>query len=285
MKRKLMYAISEDWFFCSHFLERALAARDLGYDVVVMARERAHGQKIRAAGFRLLPLNFDRCSVNPLKGLVLLLRIYLAYRRERPDVLHRLASKPILYGSLAAVFLRRKPVIVNGLLGMGYVFSSPQRLARLLRPFLRLAYRLFLNLRRSRVILSELQIRGARLARYAVGRIMRWADRECFLKAVDRRIVETLIPGFKSSAHLAKYDFAVEALINSRFEGLPLLKLTDPLRDGGAARQFQRHKALFRYPYRVLICVPRLRMGGADKVAANLAHALSNLYRPKDDLL
>ncbi len=93
MKPKLMYVISEDWFFCSHFLERALAARDAGYDVVVMARERAHGQKIRAAGFRLLPVNFDRRSINPVKELMLLLRIYLAYRRERPDVLHHIACR------------------------------------------------------------------------------------------------------------------------------------------------------------------------------------------------
>src|SRR5260221_10954303 len=80
-KPKLMYVISEDWFFCSHFLERALAARDAGYDVVVMTRERTHGRKIRAAGIRLLPVNFDRRSINPLKELASLLRIYLAYRR------------------------------------------------------------------------------------------------------------------------------------------------------------------------------------------------------------
>jgi hypothetical protein len=122
---------------------------------------------------------------------------------------------------------------------------------------------------------------GARLVRYAVGRIVRWADRESLVKDADRRIVENLIPGFKSVSHLAKYDFAVEALINSRFEGLPILRMVKSHRDRDAARQFERHKALFRHPYRVLICVPWLRTGGADKVAANLAHALSNLYGPK----
>jgi glycosyltransferase involved in cell wall biosynthesis len=155
MKPKLMYVISEDWFFCSHFLERALAAREAGYEVVVMTHERAHGQKIRAAGFRLLPVNFDRRSINPVKALVSLVRIYLAYRRERPDVLHHIAAKPVLYGSLAAIFLRRKPAIVNALVGMGYVFSSRQPLARLLRPGLRLGYRLLLNPRRSRVIFEN----------------------------------------------------------------------------------------------------------------------------------
>jgi glycosyltransferase involved in cell wall biosynthesis len=154
-KPKLIYVITEDWFFCSHFLERALAARDAGYDVVVMARERAHGLKIRAAGFRLLPVDFDRRSINPVKELVLLLRIYLAYRRERPDVLHHIASKPVLYGSLAALFFHRKLAIVNAPVGMGYVFCSGERLARLLRPLLRLGYRLLLNPRRSQVIFEN----------------------------------------------------------------------------------------------------------------------------------
>jgi glycosyltransferase involved in cell wall biosynthesis len=120
-----------------------------------MARERAHGAKIRSAGLRLLPVNFSRCSINPIKEMVLLLRICLAYRRERPDVLHHVASKPILYGTLAAIASLRNPAIVNAPVGMGYVFSSKQRLARLLRPFLRLAYRFLLNPRGSRVIFEN----------------------------------------------------------------------------------------------------------------------------------
>jgi glycosyltransferase involved in cell wall biosynthesis len=155
MMPKLMYVISEDWFFCSHFLERAVAAQAAGYDVAVMTREQAHGEKIRAAGIRLLPMNFNRSSVNPASELLSLLRIWLACRRERPDVLHHVAAKAIFYGSLAALLLRHRPAIVNAPVGMGYVFSSEQMMARLLRPCFRLAYRLLLNPRRSRVIFEN----------------------------------------------------------------------------------------------------------------------------------
>jgi glycosyltransferase involved in cell wall biosynthesis len=155
MKHKLIYVTSEDWFFCSHFLERALAARDAGYEVLVMTRERAHGETIRAAGIRLLPVNFSRRSINPVNELMSLLRIYLAYRRERPDVLHHVAAKAIFYGSVAALFLSRKLAIVNAPIGMGYVFSSREWLAQLLRPLIRLGYRFLLNPRRSRVIFEN----------------------------------------------------------------------------------------------------------------------------------
>jgi len=51
--------------------------------------------------------------------------------------------------------LRRKPAIVNAPVGLGYVFSSRDRLARLLRPCLHFAYRLLLNPRHSRVIFEN----------------------------------------------------------------------------------------------------------------------------------
>jgi glycosyltransferase involved in cell wall biosynthesis len=155
MTPRLMYVISEDWFFCSHFLDRAVAARQAGYDVAVMTRERAHGGKIRAAGIRLLPMNFNRRSINPLSEFLSLLKIWFACRREQPHVLHHVAAKAIFYGSLAALMSRHRPAIVNAPVGMGYVFSSEDWLARLLRPCLRLGYRLLLNPRRSRVIFEN----------------------------------------------------------------------------------------------------------------------------------
>ena len=109
MKPKLMYVISEDRFFCSHFLERAVAAREAGYDVAVMTCERAHGEKIRAAGLRLLPVDFSRGGCNPVAALVTFLKICLVYRRERPDVVHHVGAQAIVPGSLAARLLRCRP--------------------------------------------------------------------------------------------------------------------------------------------------------------------------------
>jgi glycosyltransferase involved in cell wall biosynthesis len=70
-------------------------------------------------------------------------------------VLHHVAAKAIFYGSLAALMSPHRPAIVNAPVGMGYVFSSKDWLARFLRPCLRLGYRLLLNPRRSRVIFEN----------------------------------------------------------------------------------------------------------------------------------
>ena len=39
MNKKLLFNITEDWFFCSHFLERALAAKEEGYSIFVLCKE------------------------------------------------------------------------------------------------------------------------------------------------------------------------------------------------------------------------------------------------------
>lgn len=154
MPLKILFFISEDWFFCSHFLERAAAARAAGYEVVVVARERQHGQHIRDAGLRLIPVDFERRNINPLRELALLKRLRQIYAKERPDIVHHIAAKPIFYGTLLSRLLGIRAV-VNAPVGMGYVFSSSDLKARLLRPLIRLAYLLLLNPPGSRVVFEN----------------------------------------------------------------------------------------------------------------------------------
>src|SRR5712692_1515418 len=43
---KLLFLVTEDWYFVSHRLELAVAARQAGYDVVVATRVDRHGERI-----------------------------------------------------------------------------------------------------------------------------------------------------------------------------------------------------------------------------------------------
>jgi glycosyltransferase involved in cell wall biosynthesis len=115
------------------------------------------------------------------------------------------------------------------------------------------------------------------------GKVLRWLERQAsqqsLVKDADRRMAEILLPGFKSISQLGKYDYAIEAMINDRFRDLRLLRVAEYKRP--MFRRFERHDALFTHPYRAIVCVPWQRSGGAEKVAANLAHAMSDLYGPQ----
>jgi glycosyltransferase involved in cell wall biosynthesis len=151
---RLLFLLTEDWFFCSHFIERAVAAKAAGYEVVVACRENSHGEQIRKMGLRLVPVDFVRRSTSPLMELRTLRQIFRLYRRERPDIVHQIGAKPILYGSLAARILGIRR-IVNASIGMGYVFSSTDSRARRLKPLVNFAYRCLMNPPGSKVVFEN----------------------------------------------------------------------------------------------------------------------------------
>jgi len=150
----LLYFTSEDWIFCLHRLGLACAARDAGYDVAVVTRVREHAQPILDAGLRLIPLEMVRGGLRPWQEIPTLWRLYRIYRREQPQLVHHVALKPVLYGSLVA-WLAGVPAVVNALTGLGFIYTSQRWLARLLRLPVGAGLRLLLNRRNSRVIFEN----------------------------------------------------------------------------------------------------------------------------------
>lgn len=150
----LLYFVTEDWFFCSHFIERAIAARQAGYEVSVLTRVRAHGDRIRAEGLSLIPIEIQRHGLNPFQEFSTVLRVARIYRQKRPQLVHHFALKPIIYGTLAS-WLTAIRHCVNAPVGMGFVFSSSSRLARAMRPVVRLTLRALLNPPGSRVVFEN----------------------------------------------------------------------------------------------------------------------------------
>lgn len=152
--RKVLYLVAEDWYFCSHRLMLARAAMRHGFEVIVATRVNAHGDIIRNEGLKLLPIRMRRESKNVLHELSTVWELIKLYRRERPEIVHQVALKPILYGSIAALFSPGTK-IVNVLAGFGFLSTSSSWKARLLRPVVRRAFRLFFNLSRTRLIVHN----------------------------------------------------------------------------------------------------------------------------------
>ncbi len=138
---KLMFLVTEDWYFWAHRLPQARAARDAGFAVSVATRVDAHGERIRAEGFALHALTWRRGSANVFAALAAIREIAALYRREKPDLLHHVSQKPILIGSIAARLAGRRRV-VNALTGLGFAFAAKTFKARAIRACLVFALRL-----------------------------------------------------------------------------------------------------------------------------------------------
>lgn len=141
MKPRLLFFVSEDWYFWSHRLPIARAARDAGFEVLVACRVDQHQERIEKEGFKLIHIGLKRKSKNIFKEIFSVLEIVRIYRRERPDIVHHVAVKPILYGSLAAR-IAGVPAVVNAMAGLGFIFVAQGLKASILRYLIIFAYRL-----------------------------------------------------------------------------------------------------------------------------------------------
>ena len=155
---RLVYLVTEDWYFVSHRLPMARAARDAGFEVHVATNVDRHGGAIEAEGFFLHPLAWRRGSFDPRDLVRVTHEIRKLYRSLEPDLAHQVALQAALVGSLAAIGL---PVIcLNAVTGLGTSFLANGAKARLARPVAVLLLRMLLNRRRSAVLVQNNDDRG-----------------------------------------------------------------------------------------------------------------------------
>jgi glycosyltransferase involved in cell wall biosynthesis len=137
---KLIFVVTEDWFFVSHFLPMARAAREMGLDVAVIGRDNGRAQPIRALGCRFIPLQAERRSLSPVTLIRQIWALRRIFRDEAPDIVHCIALKPIGLGGIAAR-LAGVPAQVYALTGLGFLGARKDAAGDLARRVVKLALR------------------------------------------------------------------------------------------------------------------------------------------------
>lgn len=141
---KILYVLTEDWFFFTHRLVVARASRAAGYEVVIAAREAAHGEAIRSEGFELVDLPTMRRAFPLWAEPYNIWSLYRLIMKVRPTLIDLVALKPAFFGTIAARLAGKTPVFCT-LTGLGFVFTSESVKARILRPFVTMVLRYFLG--------------------------------------------------------------------------------------------------------------------------------------------
>jgi len=152
--RKIIYLVTEDWYFCSHRLPLAVAAKEAGYDVIVATRVQKHGEQILEAGLKLVPITMLRRSPGLIHELKSVWEIIRLYRAERPDIVHHVALKPVVFGGIAAR-LASVSLVINAVAGLGFMFTAQSWRVRAIRPIFSGILRLLLVGAGRRVIVQN----------------------------------------------------------------------------------------------------------------------------------
>lgn len=115
--------VNEDRFFLSHRKPIALEALRVGMDVAIVTKDTGHKSEIEKLGLKVIDLPINPTGMNLLEELKTLKFLLHLYRSNRPDIVHHVGLKNILWGGIAAKLVRVKGV-VNAVSGFGGLFTG-----------------------------------------------------------------------------------------------------------------------------------------------------------------
>lgn len=130
---KILYACNDMDFFVAHRLFLAEAILRDGHEVSLAVEEEADPEK--AKGLRVVRLKLNRYRFAPWRDLQLLYGYYREIKASRPDIIHAITIKPIIFISIVLLFFRgtNKPKLVLTFPGLGKIFEDNSGLYHALR--------------------------------------------------------------------------------------------------------------------------------------------------------
>lgn len=164
MRNTILFLVNVDWFFVSHRLPIALEAIRAGHQVHLACSFTDQADYLSSLGINLHELPLSRGGTGPWAELKTFWFIFQTIRKIRPDIVHCVTIKPMLYGGIAGRILGI-PGRVASVSGLGYVFVSSGIKARALRLGISGAYRLALKSRNAKVIFQNPQDRDLLLSK------------------------------------------------------------------------------------------------------------------------
>ncbi len=158
--RRLLMLVNHAGFFLSHRLPLALAARDAGFEVHIATPRSKHVPLIEEEGLAWHPVRLTRSGTNPFAEVRAVADIVGLYRNVRPDIVHHVTTKPVLYGTTAAR-LTGVRAVVNAMAGLGHLSLAEDLFHRVLGRAVRLGFRVMLRHPRMKVIFQNEDDRGS----------------------------------------------------------------------------------------------------------------------------
>lgn len=120
---KILIVVNEDRFFLSHRKQIAVAAVAKGFEIKIVCKNTGKKSAIEQLGIEMIDLPINPTGMNILQELKTYRFLSMLYEEEKPDIVHHVGLKNILWGGLAAKKGRVKGV-VNAVSGLGGLFNG-----------------------------------------------------------------------------------------------------------------------------------------------------------------
>ena len=143
MKKKILFIVTEDWYFISHRLKLAKYLRKKGFEISVCCRDTGKINDIKKNGIAHYPLRVDRKSLSIIKFFRESISIIKTVRVINPDIVHLISMRPIIIGIISSFFVSSR--FCATFTGMGFLFIKKNLKINFLRKIIIIYLRLFLK--------------------------------------------------------------------------------------------------------------------------------------------
>lgn len=135
---RLLFFVTEDWYFSMHFQHFADAAINSGWNVCLVCNTGQKGETIKwdieRSGIRLIPISFSRSGMTPIQDMRVIFKLLKIIKTFKPNLIHAVALKPILFCHIASL-ITKTPLIAM-ITGLGHVFTGRSIKAFFARPII-----------------------------------------------------------------------------------------------------------------------------------------------------
>lgn len=122
------------WFMYNFNMHLITSLNDAGHTVVLITPpDDNYSKKLLTLGHHWIPAPMERKSINPFKEIRLIYWLKKTLSHENIDIIQGFTIKCALYGAIATKLIPKLHSI-NSITGMGYIYSSNDIKAKLLRP-------------------------------------------------------------------------------------------------------------------------------------------------------
>ena len=131
MKKKILFIVTEDWYFISHRLKLAKYLIEKGFEVSVCCRDTGKINDIKRNGITHCPISVDRKSLSIIKFFQESITIIKTARSINPEIVHLISMRPIIIGIISMFFVKSR--FCATFTGMGFLFIKKNFRMYLLR--------------------------------------------------------------------------------------------------------------------------------------------------------
>ena len=138
MKKKIVFFVATDRYFITHRLNLAIKAVESNYQVFLITSKTSNKyiKNITDNNIKVYDIKLHRSNLNIFSEIVFFFKFLKCLFLIKPDIIHNVALKPVVYGSLASFLLRIK-LTVNAIAGTGIIFNKINKTNFFLQKFIK----------------------------------------------------------------------------------------------------------------------------------------------------